>query len=110
MGISGEDRILGQEEALARLILELINTDAKHVKTMTDLNEHEVAPLAAMETLADTCSVSVLKQFAANFCKYRVSRFRLGRSELVRVANAGNEGSEIRKKRGSIKDLFSGMG
>lgn len=110
MGIASEDRILGQEEALAKLILELIHTGDKNIKMMTDLNEHEVAPLAAMETLAGTCKVNVLKTFASNFCKYRVSRFRLGRSELVRVANAGNEGTDIRKKRGSIKDLFSGMG
>lgn len=99
-------RVMGTEEATAILIQELIKSD--NIKIMTDVNDEEGGVLSLLSTMGEHLKIPALKLFVKNFCMFRVSRFRMGRREMVNVASYTGENPEGRKVK-SLKDLFTGM-
>ena len=100
---------MGTEEAIAMLIQELMKTDKP--KVMTDLNDEEVGVLSLLSTIGENLKIKELKAFCKNFTLYRVSRFRMGRKEMVNIASwTGADVYQRKRKVRSVKDLFGGMG
>lgn len=103
------DRLLGTEEAMARGIMELLEIKKDRIKTLTDLNDEEIGFMALLQTMSTKLNVAVIGDFVDNFCRFRVSRFRLGRREMSNIiAYAGGTLEDKHRKR-SVKDLFSGI-
>jgi hypothetical protein len=105
MPVSPTEKVYGTEEALAKGILNLLHT--KDTKTFSDLDDEEILNLSLLYTWADLIKDNALKKFCDNFLELRVSRFRLGRREIVSIASFTGE-PERRKIKG-IKDLFAGF-
>jgi hypothetical protein len=103
------ERLMGTEEAVARLIQELIKVSEEKSKVLSDLNDEEVGVLSLLSTIGEKLNISALKSFCLNFAQYRVSRFRLGRREMVNIASYSTGLEPERRKVRSLKDLFSGI-
>jgi hypothetical protein len=99
------DKIYGTEEAVAKGLMDLLGE--KKPKILSDLDDEEILNLSLLYSLGDKTKIDSVIAFCDNFLKLRVSRFRLGRREIVFVAGAGNEPD--RKRFRTIKDLFSGL-
>lgn len=99
---------MGQEEAIAHSLLELLDQAEKH-KTMSDLDENEIGVLSLLETMSQRLKIDELGNFVHNYAKFKVSRARLGRREITSAITLGSAGFEDRRKAKSIKDLFGGM-
>lgn len=102
------ERLVGTEEAIARGILELLGTkDPTKVKMLSDLSDDEIGTLSLLTVIGDKLRIPEVKGFVEKFCQFRVSRFRLGRREMVNIASyTGLElGSERRRIR-SLRELI----
>lgn len=102
-------RVLGQEEAMAQALIELMEIQDEKKRTLTDLELEEVGTLTLLQCLANRTKVRELEDFVNLFCQFKVSKNRLGRREIVNTVSMGGLGTDDRRKRGSIKDLFSGI-
>jgi hypothetical protein len=105
MAVSPTEKVYGTEEALAKGILELLKETK--TKILSDLDDEEILNLSLLYTWADEINCKALKNFCDTFLQLRVSRFRLGRREIVGIASFAGEPD--RKKVKSIKDLFAGF-
>jgi hypothetical protein len=105
MAVSPTEKVYGTEEALAQGILDLLKTN--RTKIFSDLDDEEILNISLLYTWADICKSKAITKFCDNFLQLRVSRFRLGRREIVSVAS--NSGEPDRRKVKSIKDLFAGI-
>jgi hypothetical protein len=105
--VTGDDKIYGTEEAVAKVIVQLMRGE-QNIKVMTDLNDEEVAYISVLSTIADKYDLGMLKQFIDDFCQFRISRYRYGRSELVNIAGV-TLAPDIGKARG-VKDIYGGLG
>jgi len=105
MPISPKEKVYGTEEALARGILDLLKTGK--TKILSDLDDEEILNLSLLYTWADITGNDTLRKFCDNFLQLRVSRFRLGRREVVSIASFSSEPERKRMK--SLKDLFAGF-
>jgi hypothetical protein len=103
--VSPTEKVYGTEEALAKGILELLKSGK--TKILSDLDDEEILNLSLLYTWAEEIKCNTLKKFCDNFLLLRVSRFRLGRREIVGIASYSGEPD--RKKVKSIKDLFAGI-
>jgi hypothetical protein len=103
------EKIMGTEEAVARLIQELIRVSEDKSKVLSDLNDEEVGVLSLLSTIGEKLKIDAITKFCINFAQYRVSRFRLGRREMVNIASFTSAFPEERRKVRSLRDLFSGM-
>jgi hypothetical protein len=103
--VSPTEKVYGTEEALAKGILELLKSGK--TKILSDLDDEEILNLSALFTLSETVKCKTIENFCDNFLQLRVSRFRLGRREVVSIASYTQEPD--RKKVKSIKDLFAGI-
>ena len=81
---------------------------SENIKIMTDVDDEEGGVLSLLSTMGEHLKIKPLKEFVKNFCLFRVSRYRLGRREMVNIASYAGEGPEGRKVK-SIKDLFVGI-
>jgi len=97
--------VYGTEEALAKGILDLLKSEK--TKILSDLDDEEILNLSLLYSWAEITKCDAIKKFCDNFLQLRVSRFRLGRREIVSVASY--TGEPDRKKVRSIKDLFAGI-
>jgi len=104
MAVKPTDKVLGFEEQVAKSLGEISVSD---VKERTDLDDEEILNLSVIYLWGEILGVKCLKKFADNFCKLRVSRFRLGRREIVALGSSTAE-PEKRKLR-NLKDLFAGI-
>jgi hypothetical protein len=105
-----EERMFGTEEALGKLIKEFTEATKKKLPMLSDLNTEEIDFLSILETIAKRINSKTIKTFVDTFLALRVSRFRLGRSEMVRIASyatAGYGGVEERTRKG-LKSLIPG--
>ena len=103
--VSPTEKVYGTEEALAKGILDLLKSTNK--KILSDLDDEEILNLSLLYSWAEQIKCNALTKFCDNFLQLRISRFRLGRREIVNIASFS--GDPDRKKVKSIKDLFSGM-
>jgi hypothetical protein len=106
MPVSPTEKVYGTEEALAKGILNLLHSTEGR-KVLSDLDDEEILNLSLLYTWSDLIKDKALKQFCDNFLELRISRFRLGRREIVSIASFTGE-PERRKIKG-IKDLFAGF-
>ncbi|MFQ6054826.1 MAG: hypothetical protein ACE5KE_00255 [Methanosarcinales archaeon] len=104
-----EKMVYGTEEAVARLIMEILRTQPSKVKLLTDLSDEEVQVLSLLSTMGEKLGIDVLKKFCINFCQYRVSMNRKGRKEFVKIATYTTGEVEVSKRKKGIKDLFAGL-
>lgn len=102
------NRVLGQEEAMAQALLELMDIQMDKTRTLTDLNDEEVGVLSLLQTLSNRVRVREIDDFVRLYCQFKVSRMRLGRREIVNAISIGNLGLEEKRRRGGIKELFGG--
>jgi len=104
MKVKPTDKILGFEEQIA---LSLGHISPKDIKMQSDLDDEEILNLSVIYLWGEMIGVKTLKKFADNFLRLRISRFRLGRREIIAIG-LGTSEPERRKIR-SIKDLFMGI-
>jgi len=102
-------RVLGQEEAMAEALLELMDIRDEKTRTLSDLNEEEIGVLTLLQTIYNRIKVKEIEDFVDLYCKFKVSRARLGRREIVNAISFGGIGFEEKRKKASIKDIFSGF-
>ncbi len=111
--VEQDKMIYGTEEAIAKLIMEILRTGAEKpkekTKLLTDLSPEEIHVLTLLSTIGENMNIKVLKEFCLNFCQYKVSKNRLGRKEMVGIATFNLGDGTDKKGRKSIKDLFSGL-
>jgi hypothetical protein len=103
--ISPTDKPVGLEEQVAKGLDELFKTDK--FLLFSDLDDEEILNITLLMTWADTLGIQTITDFCRNFLQLRVSRFRLGRREVVSIASYSAEPE--RRKMKSLKDLFAGM-
>lgn len=101
-------RVLGQEEAMAQALIEMMDIQGEKTRTLSDLQDEEVGILTLLQTLGNRVHVREINDFVRLYCQFKVSRLRLGRREVVNAISFGTLGMEDRRRRGSIKDLFGG--
>ena len=102
-------RVLGQEEAMAQALLEMMDIQGEKARTLSDLNDEEVGVLTLLQTMDNRIKVKEIGDFVDLYCKFKVSRSRLGRREIINAISFGGIQMDDKRRRGSIKDLFSGM-
>lgn len=102
------NRVLGQEEAMAQALLELMNIQEDKTRTLSDLNDEEVGVLSLLQTLGNRIKLNEINDFVRLYCQFKVSRFRLGRREIVNTISLGTMGFEEKRKVGRWKDIFGG--
>jgi len=78
--------ILGTEEARARIIIELSSPDFEKIKMFSDLYIEEIPVASALTTVSEKLKLDSLKSFLDNFLKFRISKDRLGRFEMLNIA------------------------
>ena len=105
MPVSPTEKAYGQEEAVAKGILDLLKTEKK--KLFSDIDDEHILNLSLLFSWGEMIKCDAIQKICNNFLELRVSRFRLGRREIISVASFAGEPE--RKKVKSIKDLFSGM-
>lgn len=102
-------RVLGQEEAQAQALLELMEIQDQKTKSLSDLTLQEIGTLALLQTLYQRTKINEIGDFVELYCQFKVSRDRLGRREITNAITLGGLGVDDRRKKNSIKDLFSGI-
>jgi len=107
MAIKPTKKIFGPDEALGQGMTELFKTAPKKAMLLSDLDDEEILNLSLLLTWADLIDSEAMKSFCENFLRLRVSRFRLGRREIVAIASYSSQPE--RKKIKNIKDLFAGI-
>ena len=93
------------DEAIAKI--SMILADSKEVDILSDLTTDEVAMLSALKTVAVHTKNSLLLTFIENFLRFRISRNRKGREEIIQVARARG-GDEERARKG-FRSMILGM-
>lgn len=101
--------IIGLEEALAQLSMEFMNpTTEDKLFTITDITPQEIFGISTLMSLAETFNSELMRNWVNNFLRLRISRFRMGRKELLMLGSGIKETGE-RRKRASLDSLFSGF-
>jgi len=100
--------IVGIEEAMAKINLELMNPIADKLKTLSDVTPQEVFGVSVLTTYANIFNSSVINNWVKDFLQLRISRLRLGRREFVALGTGMSEYAEKKKARGT-GELFAGM-
>lgn len=104
-----EERMFGTEEALGKLIKEFTEATKKKLPTLSDLNTEEIDFISLLRTLAKRINSKTINTFVDNFLALRVSRFRLGRNEMVRIASYATSGYPVEERaRRGLKSLIPG--
>jgi hypothetical protein len=105
-----DDRsVVGLDEALARVSMELMEPRDKKLFTITDLTSEEIFGMSGLLTFADYIKSDMMKQFAEYVMLMRISRFRLGRKEFLFILGGLQQASHLKGASKSAKDLFSGF-
>jgi hypothetical protein len=105
-----ERGVIGPEEAIARIGLELLYAQGEELKSLSDLTPKEVFYLSVLTNIAEFYNSNVMKNFIDNFLKFRISRMRLGRKEMLIFATGLREATEEIKKGRSVASLLAGLG
>jgi len=88
-----DDDVTTSEEAKAKGLLFLAKTQRPDL--LTDLDEDEIKLITTIEALADFFKTPLLKEITLLFKNHRVSKSRLGRSELLTIAKGPTEESRM---------------
>lgn len=107
---SSKTDIVGLDEALAKISLELMNPEEEKLFTVTDVTPEEVFGIASLLAYADMVGSEKIKAWLKYFLLLRVSRFRTGRKEFMLIGSGLLGASEKKGGSKSVKDLFAGIG
>lgn len=77
-------------EAFQDLISTMVDTKGDRLKEMTDLTEYGLASLSVFSTLKDYYGLPSIDKFVDTYLKFRISKNRLGRGELLIISNMLN--------------------
>lgn len=105
--------IFGMDEATARISIELLKMGKEEEaieeksKIMTELFVDEIPYVAGYLTVAKEYQLDMFKKFILNFLQLRISRERLGRREMVGIAQGVREEKEKAKQ--GLQSLFAGL-
>ncbi len=102
-----ERGVVGPEEAIARIGIELLYPTGENLKMLSDLTPKEIFYLTSLSVVSNFYDSDVMKSFVENFLKFRMARLRLGRKEMLIFATGLREAME-EKKRG-VKSLLAGL-
>ncbi|MGC9201004.1 MAG: hypothetical protein ACP5F8_03610 [Candidatus Aenigmatarchaeota archaeon] len=102
-----ERGVVGPEEAIARIGIEMLYPTGDNLKMLSDLTPKEVFYLTSLNIVSNFYDSDVMKNFVENFLEFRMSRLRLGRKEMLIFATGLREAME-EKKRG-VKSLLAGL-
>ena len=101
--------IVGFEEAMAKINLELMNPTGDKLKTLSDVTPQEVFGLSVVSIYERAFGSKVLHNWTLDFLQFRISRLRLGRREFVSIGTGMSEYAASKKGAGrGGMDLFSG--
>jgi len=101
-----ESEIMGTEEALARISMELIEPFEDKLKTVSDVTNSEIFGMPTLLAFAEMFDSDVAKIWVRDFLLLRISRLRAGRTEFVVILSGIREFAEMKKK-GKISDVFN---
>jgi hypothetical protein len=104
-----KEKVVGTEEAVARIGMEFLSPDKENVPLLTDLTPKEIFILTALKALADFYDSKIIDKFILTFMKLRVSRYRIGRKELILFATGLKELEEEKRKGKQLSSLFAGL-
>jgi hypothetical protein len=102
--------IVGFEEAMAKINLELMNPVGDKLKTLSDVTPQEVFGLSIIGVYERLFNSKVLSSWTKDFLDFRISRLRLGRREFVSIGTGMSEYAASKKgpSRGG-GDIFGGL-
>jgi hypothetical protein len=105
---SGE--IVGFEEAMAKINLELMNPIGDKLKTLSDITPQEVFGLSIINIYERAFNSKIMHNWVNDFLQFRISRLRLGRREFVSLGTGMSEYAASKKgpARGG-GDIFAGL-
>jgi hypothetical protein len=104
-----ESEVFGTEEALAKMMMELLNPTEQKLFTVTDITPDEVFSLSILLRYAKKFSSILIENWVRDFLKLRISRLRLGRREFLLLGTGIRELTEEKKKGKRLTDMFAGM-
>jgi len=105
-----KEKVVGTEEAVARIGMEFLSPDKENVPLLTDLTPKEIFILTGLKALAEFYGSKIIDKFILTFEKLRVSRYRIGRKELILFATGLKELEEEKRKGKQLGSLLSGLG
>lgn len=106
---STESSVFGTEEALAKILMELINPEGEKALTSSDVTPQEVFGLATLTSYAEVFKSKLIEKWIRNFLLLRISRNRLGRREFELITAGIRESADSKVKGKKFGDLFSGL-
>ena len=103
-----QDAIMGTEEALAKLYMELLNPSGEKLKTVTDVTPQEIFGMPVMFIFGKMFDSQITKDYGDDFMRLRISRVRSSRQEFVFLGSGLAGASQDKRGRG-LGDLFQGL-
>lgn len=104
-----KEKVVGTEEAVARIGMEFLSPEKENMPMLTDLTPKEIFILSGLRSLADFYNSIIMKRFILLFMKLRVSRYRIGRKELILFATGLKELEEEKRKGKQLGSLIAGL-
>lgn len=104
-----KEKVVGTEEAVARIGMEFLSPEKENMPMLTDLTPKEIFILSGLRSLADFYNSMIMKRFILLFMKLRVSRYRIGRKELILFATGLKELEEEKRKGKQLGSLIAGL-
>ena len=101
--------IMGPEEALARIMGEMLEPAGDKLLTVTDVTPREVFDLSHLLAYGKVFKSKVVEDWVRNFLLLRISRLRIGRREFVVFGTGVREMAEEKRRKGGPKDLSAGL-
>ncbi len=103
-----QDTIIGTEEALAKLYMEMLDPKGDKLKTLTDVTPSEVFSLPVLFVIGKAFNSKMMEDYANDFLRLRISRVRSSRQEFVFIGSGLGGMNQDKRGRG-LGDLFSGL-
>jgi hypothetical protein len=101
--------IVGLDEALAKISLELMNPEEEKLLTVSDVTPEEIFGLSTLLCYAKIFRSTLIEGWIKNFLLLRISRMRIGRKEFLILGSGLGVVSDAKGKSKSVKDLFAGL-
>lgn len=101
--------LMGIEEALAKISMELLEPEEDKLMTVSDVTPEEVFTLALLMAYGKEFKSKMIDEWIKKFLLLRISRWRMGRREFLLLGTGLREATEEKSKKASLKSLFAGM-
>lgn len=101
--------LMGIEEALARISMELLQPEENKLLTVSDVTPEEIFTIALLMSYGKEFNSKMINEWVKKFLLLRISRWRFGRKEFLLLGTGLREATEEKGKKASLKSLFAGM-